>query len=499
MKPAPPSATPGRRRPRAWFLGLGMAAVLLTAVPVAWFVVRGSVVARFRRAEAEADRLDPGWRLSEIEARRAAESPPEAENSARHVREILGMLPVGWPRASSPSAGRDGAELGADELLTIVSESPPEARLDPAEASALREVLDALAPAVEEARRLVDAGEGYTPLPLDRPVIAYDAGHVQDARAVARLLVLDAARRVEDGEIDGALESARAILGLARSLGDEPILVAQLVRMAFEGMAVATAERSLARGEASDGALAALMDDLALAEGRPLLLHGLRGERAGLIQTAEDLASGRVSLATIAGGGASGADFLLRGETFVRHNQAMMLEAMNEAVEIARTPRDRPLAAWDRWEEEFRLQKNPTARLAGALSAALLPGVEGAANADARRRASLASARLALAMERQRLALARWPEGDATDLARLLVAPALDPFVGGPLRLARREDGPTIYAVGPDLVDDGGRLDTRRGAQPGYDVGFRLWDAPLRGRAPVEGDLPEDVFAGDSP
>jgi hypothetical protein len=62
-----------------------------------------------------------------------------------------------------------------------------------------------------------------------------------------------------------------------------------------------------------------------------------------------------------------------------------------------------------------------------------------------------------------------------------------DPYDGKPLRLRRVRDGIVIYAVGPDLKDDGGAVNRRNPLSPGADIGFRLWDANQRGRfSPAE-------------
>jgi hypothetical protein len=60
-----------------------------------------------------------------------------------------------------------------------------------------------------------------------------------------------------------------------------------------------------------------------------------------------------------------------------------------------------------------------------------------------------------------------------------------DPYDGNPLRLRRLADGIVIYCVGPDLIDNGGKLDRRdRYRTPfGADVGFQLWDPAHRRQA----------------
>ena len=54
-----------------------------------------------REAEAEADRLDPGWRLKDLEAKRKV-YPPE-ENAAICVMAAAQQLPPGWP---APAPGK---------------------------------------------------------------------------------------------------------------------------------------------------------------------------------------------------------------------------------------------------------------------------------------------------------------------------------------------------------------------------------------------------------
>jgi serine/threonine protein kinase len=56
----------------------------------------------------------------------------------------------------------------------------------------------------------------------------------------------------------------------------------------------------------------------------------------------------------------------------------------------------------------------------------------------------------------------------------------VDPYDGSPLRYRRRPEGVTVYAVGPDGRDDGGKLDTVNAGRDGTDVGFQLWDVARR-------------------
>ena len=53
-----------------------------------------------------------------------------------------------------------------------------------------------------------------------------------------------------------------------------------------------------------------------------------------------------------------------------------------------------------------------------------------------------------------------------------------DPYDGKPLRLRQAAGGVIIYSVGPDLVDNNGRIDRDNPNASGTDLGFQLWDCP---------------------
>jgi hypothetical protein len=104
-------------------------------------------------------------------------------------------------------------------------------------------------------------------------------------------------------------------------------------------------------------------------------------------------------------------------------------------------------------------------------------------------RARLICAIAAIGAERFRIRYGRWPESLSALVPEFVPAFSADPFSGEPLRYERLPDGVVIYAVGPDLTDNGGNLATfgadKFSPPPaGTDVGFRLWDVPHRGQAP---------------
>ncbi len=63
-------------------------------------------------AIAEADRLDPGWRLEEIMARHKSSRPSNSRNSVFQAQRALKLLPKDWPKKQSG----DDRPLGAGEV-----------------------------------------------------------------------------------------------------------------------------------------------------------------------------------------------------------------------------------------------------------------------------------------------------------------------------------------------------------------------------------------------
>lgn len=433
-------------------------------------------------AIAETDALDPGWRLDDLDARR--KDIPDEENAALVVMQIKAGLPPVWPPRPAEEPGEVLNRPALDQRLGDV---PPEAQLSPEDAKELREELKKVEAALAKARALERLREGRFPLKWSKDFISTTV-KCQDAREVARLLQADATARAQDGDADGALESGRAILIAGRSIGDEPLLMSQLVRMAIASVAVASIERTLAQGQPSECALAKTQQLLQDEEQVPRLLIAARGERAGQDHMARGVESGEVKLSVMlgaAGGGGppSGIQASLTdlsgGITFRRYHSEM-LRRMTEVVEAAKLP---PEERADRLTKLDQAVKGPGVH---PLVRLLLPAVSKVAQADQRVQAQLRCAAAALAAERYRLAKGRWPPALADLVPDYLAQVPNDPYDGQPLRLRRLDDGLVIYSVGPDLADNGGTLDRKNPIAKGTDLGFRLWDVPRRWQPPMK-------------
>jgi hypothetical protein len=299
--------------------------LLPLALLAAWYAYLVDAADReLKEAIAEADRLDPEWRLEKLEAKGAAF--PDEQNSVLHVLKTSKLIAPNW---SYPA----------------FDDSAPERQLS---ASAIRGVKEALAkgqPALAEARRLSELPNGRAPVVWKGDWFSANVSHDQQAREVAILLALDVALRAQEKDADGALASCRAMVNAGRSVGDFPTLLSQEVRIGIISFAIVRIERTLAQGEPSGTNLLLLERLLADEEQQPLLLFAMRGERAGRVRFFEALRAGKIH--TSSRGNRSPTDArerwdlvdvilpLLSGS--LKSEEAALLRSQTELIEIAKS------------------------------------------------------------------------------------------------------------------------------------------------------------------
>jgi hypothetical protein len=112
---AGPAVAP--RRWRRWVVGTFVAGLAVVASAFGWAYLRHTTF--LRSAFAEADRLDPGWRLDDLEVARA--NFPDAENGALAVA-ALGALRA--RRAPDPRGRPVG--MGLANAVTRTGEDVPD-------------------------------------------------------------------------------------------------------------------------------------------------------------------------------------------------------------------------------------------------------------------------------------------------------------------------------------------------------------------------------------
>lgn len=486
--------TQAGRRPSGWLRILGLMVLftaVLLAVPIAHhFKSRDDAEARLQQVVADTDRLNPGWRIEAVLD--AREKVPDAENAAPHVRAVAAILPKGWPNQRAAVAPKPPEEDGAAPIPTPSTETiperiraiEPERQLDDKLREELRDEIQALGPVLEAARPIITLSKGRHEVAWSKDWFETLLPHAQEVRTVGELLSLQAAWFAQEGQIDEALRATRGVLNVGRSMGDEPTLISQLVRIALVIRSIQTLERVLAQGEASE---AELMETQRLLksevdEGPSLMWKAMRAERGAVFETLNRVADGKKSLEGLHGNNHQMThwDHLtlqLFWRSRIRRSQAAYLEWMNQVVIGAPLPPKEARETFARIESDCNDKKSSSDHTIAVLFMSSFTKV---LDAYYRRQAQADCAALAVACERYRMKRGQWPEALDEVAPEFIDRVADDPFGESALRYRRTEDGIVIYSVGSDGKDDHATLDRQHPQRNGADLGVRLWDVKHR-------------------
>jgi ABC-type transport system involved in multi-copper enzyme maturation permease subunit len=453
-----------------WRRRLGQAFIFLLPIGLltGWDVTKAAM-ARQRLATvlAELERQDPHWRLKDIEAERPTLT--DNDNSALRIQEAVALLP------EKPQRERN-------QFANFQLRLKPEERCSKEQWADISKHLRAASRALEVARSVRKVERGRYPISWTEDALSTVSPHRETTAPVCGLLELDVLDRAERGDIDGAVDSCLAMLNAARSIGDEPLLVSQLVRQEIQKGALLCVERVLAQGQPSAHAIETLLHMLDEEHPERSLCVTLRACRAGLDQFMEALGAGAVLLDDLAGRNERRLNpwrlemaVPLLSPTTVNGQRAAFLDLTTQLVNAARLPTE---------ERSAGIAAIAPPRFDLIIPRLLLEAQR--FNADSLSYVAQSNAlKVALTAERYRRDHGDWPQTLQTLTPRYIPELPVDPFTGGPLVYRRQTDGVVIYSVGRDLTDDGGKLqrpfDSRAS---GVDVGIKLWNVSSRRQPP---------------
>lgn len=264
-----------------------------------------------------------------------------------------------------------------------------------------------------------------------------DMPHIDGLIRGAKLLNLEALLAGKDG----LPASSYSALRLAEAVGEEPVLVSQLVRVVCHG--IGNEARQLAMtGDVGRDHLLAFVEQFA-----PERIRAT-SEKTLLLE----LCNG-VRLALEGGGGAPplpGATIRRPEDPLGAHDLALYAETLGEYAALAGRPY---------YEVRERLQqvqsKADQAPWYAEMTRQMLPSLARAAEHQAVAEATLGTGRLAAALKLYRQENGTYPASlDA--LQTILPALPVDPFSGAPYVYRREGDGFVVYSVGADGADGGG-------------------------------------------
>jgi hypothetical protein len=420
---------------------------------------------------AELDEQFPaGWRMEQLTARRP--TPPPEQNAARALSVLRQQLPDDWPGVS---------------LRELILKGEPLLRPDPDQLAELRQ-------AVAEARPSLDLVRGFAPPARGRLVIEWQADVIntrlddfQTMRLVLWLLAADALLRAEGGDANGALADCRDAWFATRWLRDEPGMLMQLVRMACSEVAGRAIERTLAQSPNPSAAALAELCQLTTEDElvRPFPL-AVAGDLAAFHLFFDNAAAGRTDFTHFAYERPARPWERVLEAPYTRYRlrrtQAFVSRFLARAAAIDRLPTYQQTDAARAMVAELRAAD--TSLIAVRVGSLIIPAFDKVLNAALRHHAWQRSLSCIMAAEQFRLANGRLPRSLDELTPAFLAAVPIDPFDGKPLRYRNDAGCFTVYSVGPDRTDDGGRLSRDYTETPGADFGYRLWDVAKRRQPP---------------
>jgi hypothetical protein len=446
--------TSTKRKLKFWHVAI----VALIILVISFIAFRLSVRAKLQ-GRNEAMRA-AGYPVTLTELDAWYEMPPYGENAAEYITTATTYLQI------------PDAHEARNLPLFHRGKLPPRTQpLDDEMQALIGQVLDDNEKALElldhaatltSSRYPIDLSKGQATLLL----------HISDLRKVTYLLCLKAFVETERGRPAAAVNALVGAFRVADSVAQEPVTISQMVRQACQSTALSATERVINRVSLTEDHLGRLEDILSTAYDPNATIRGFVGERFMAIQLFQqpgDLGLPPVfathrepSLLQIRIAQALGQvdRFLIRYIDLSNRQIAAMRLPAHERLPVAREI------------DSQASQVRETHKAPGHFMPPLGRFVE----IDLVNLTRLRVARVAVAVERYRVAHGRLPDHLDELVPAVLETALKDPYDGQPLRYRKLSPGFVVYSIGKDLSDDGGqeRPPRKRGSkpEPNYDIPF---------------------------
>lgn len=356
-------------------------------------------------------------------------------------------------------------------------------RLSPEQIRDLRLLIADHEQLLEDIRQLAKRGGPAYPINFDNNIKTI-LPHLSPMREFARMLAASAAIRARDGDYEAAVRDIIAGMQLADALAQEPVLVSQLVRWAMYNEVMRPLQRDMPPGQLPPHLVEEIAQHAARAGDRQPLVQSMQGEQYFVYEFFNETEQanwpdyGQIfagdGLATRAARFAYESPIM---QPFRNLDAASYSRLSAQLVESMRLPyyEARPLL------ESIRNDVDSLARY-NVATRAFVPAILRINEAHARFEAQIDLLQIGLAVESRYHDSGTYPES----LDELSIGVLTDPHTGRPYHYQSTGDTFTIYSIGVNTVDDGGRHD------------FRDGDIVWRGEEPTEKSGPVQVARSGS-
>ena len=309
--------------------------------------------------------------------------------------------------------------------------------------------------------------------------------HLNQIKPVQQKLASEARFAAETSDPARATIALLASLRAARTLEDEPLLMAYTTRITWNGIAMEAAEDVLSRSALAAADLVMLQKAFAEAESPGHLARALVGVRCMVLEefrTSSDKTGG-IDATPSAPAGTAGhmaqkavidaVVWFYRASGARCRDLIHCLDQLDWLIQTAALPPTEIPACQRRFRIELDRLDAPQRTLYW-LSRSTLPFMENSLASGLRSISTLRCAEAAMAVERWRLGHAgALPPGLEVLVPELLAAVPIDPMDGKPVKFRPLAKGYVVYSVGEDGHDDGGK-ERSFGQTTGFDYTFTV-------------------------
>ena len=448
-----------------WWVKLTLGVLVLAAISLGlvYFLGRAST-ARWERYAARLREGGVPLTYKEIEALRT--QIPDEQNGALVIKRLTEQLSKVEPTWEQRFVLIFGRRSDKADFFTGIARH----QIEPS-----RSFLEEYSDLLKELAILREMPTGRFEIDYTENPLGTVLPHLTPVRTAAKLLHLDSVLKLIDGDMEGSAATVRIQARISATLDEHPTIIGRVVQVAIDAKTLRTIENIMRVGELDEQTLVALDKDVQARLKASTMKWGFLGERAFLVGVCEQIATGNLSLGSLASLGSGGPGVRWLPRLMVRWNQMRGAEILTWLVDAADDPKAMTAAAQ-------RIDTTvPAEPITQAIVRTLTPSLSRAVVLHIRITAQLECARVALAAERFRLDTNRLPTSIEELVPDYLDAVPTDPFSGEPMRLAVTDEGVVIYSVYDDGEDDGGIV-ARQETRPQYlDIGFRLLKADRRG------------------
>jgi hypothetical protein len=340
---------------------------------------------------------------------------------------------------------------------------------------------------IEELRQAAQLPYARFPISYDmQPPAAILLPHLSGLKRCAQVLQLRAVAELQNGQSDQALADVKLMLRLSDSIHTEPFLISHLVRIAIVNLALQPVWEGLAAHQWSDAQLQELDAELAKLDFLSDYHTGMRGElmlcEIGDIEYLRRYPEQTPNMAGEGGGdppppilrrilwGAIPNGWFYQNELrCARPMLTYYLQLVDVNQRLVR-PEDVQQAS-TALEAEVK-----QANLFNLAERLFLPALGGAVKRFASGQSSVDLARVAIALERYRLAHGAYPESLDVLAPQFIAQLPHDIINGQALHYRRAADGQfVLYSVGWNETDDGGVVVSYKGSSSRVDISQGDW------------------------